>query len=192
METLRLFILSIVIILFHPILAQSQGDTKLNQFLKFMQDGRYWDMSQVYNKSDSILPTVKLMNAAYSAIGYNRNDVAIKLLEKNIKANWKSYNGDTPYLSRLLVDLCIEEGRYEDAVTEYEWLKNIYAPLQQQYFLNIEYNKNVRKYIEEEFNVLEKARKRPQMQVVCKGESQPIKLIKPKCISHGILALLSL
>ena len=52
METLRLFILSIVIILFHPILAQSQGDTKLNQFLKFMQDGRYWDMSQVYNKSD--------------------------------------------------------------------------------------------------------------------------------------------
>ena len=175
METLRLFILSIVIILFHPILAQSQGDTKLNQFLKFMQDGRYWDMSQVYNKSDSILPAVKLMNAAYSAIGYNRNDVAIKLLEKNIKANWKSYNGDTPYLSRLLVDLYIEEGRYEDAVTEYEWLKNTYAPLQQQYFLNIEYNKNVRKYIEEEFNVLEKARKRPQMRVVCKGESQPIK-----------------
>ena len=155
METLRLFILSIVIILFHPILAQSQGDTKLNQFLKFMQDGRYWDMSQVYNKSDSILPAVKLMNAAYSAIGYNRNDVAIKLLEKNIKANWKSYNGDTPYLSRLLVDLYIEEGRYEDAVIEYEWLKNTYAPLQQQYFLNIEYNKNVRKYIEEEFNVLQ-------------------------------------
>ena len=175
MGTLRLFILSIVIILFHPILAQSQGETKLNQFLKFMQDGRYWDMSQVYNKSDSILPAVKLMNAAYSAIGYNRNDVAIKLLEKNIKANWKSYNGDTPYLSRLLVDLYIEEGRYEDAVTEYEWLKNTYAPLQQQYFLNIEYNKNVRKYIEEEFNVLEKARKRPQMRVVCKGESQPIK-----------------
>lgn len=175
MKYLRLFVVYLVIAFPTSAFSHSQRILEEKQFLEYLYKGRYWEMTQFYSKSNIDCPTLKLLNSVYTAIGDNRNDLAIQLIDENMKTHWKEYDRNTQIFSGLMVNLCLTEGRYDDALAQYNWLKDVYSPLQQQYYKNPKITADVNKMIDEEAKVMKIARKRPQMRIVCKGEPKPIK-----------------
>ena len=122
-------------------------------------------------------PFRQVSNSAFTEVGKNRYDLAIDLLCKNLRTNWRLYGDEALSFSNLLMNLYVAERRYDDAECQYDWLKNTYAPAQLQYYQNLTLNNAVSKCIEETYKFLEENRKIPQMRIVCKGEPKPIKFI---------------
>ena len=177
MKYLRLFILLTTLALSRPSLAQLQKQAQLSRFFDALNSGRFSELGQIYAPTDSVAPSVKLAIQAFTEVGKNRYDLAIDLLCKNLRTNWRLYGDEALSFSNLLMNLYVAERRYDDAECQYDWLKNTYAPAQLQYYQNLTLNNAVSKCIEETYKFLEENRKIPQMRIVCKGEPKPIKFI---------------
>ena len=177
MKYLRLFILLTTLALSRPSLAQLQKQAQLSRFFDALNSGRFSELGQIYAPTDSVAPSVKLAIQAFTEVGKNRYDLAIDLLYKNLRTNWRLYGDEALSFSNLLMNLYVAERRYDDAECQYDWLKNTYAPAQLQYYQNLTLNNAVSKCIEETYKFLEENRKIPQMRIVCKGEPKPIKFI---------------
>lgn len=127
MKYLRLFILLTTLALSRPSLAQLQKQAQLSRFFDALNSGRFSELGQIYAPTDSVAPSVKLAIQAFTEVGKNRYDLAIDLLCKNLRTNWRLYGDEALSFSNLLMNLYVAERRYDDAECQYDWLKNTYA-----------------------------------------------------------------